>query len=345
MELWTHLKDTKKPIVLYGMGNGADRIIDILTEMGVAVSGVFASDGFVRHQQFRGFTVCSYSELKEKFNDMIVLLAFGTQLPAVLANIKKIALEQELYVPDVPVVGENLFTEQFAKEHRKELERVFELLSDDQSKHVFKNIIKGKLTGKMEYLVSAESAPGEVWDLLDIKAGSSYMDLGAFVGDTILEFIEKNPCFGKIIAVEPDSKNYRKCVGNLQKFSNIQILQGCIDEKPGNRRFLMDGGRKSAALSSGGILVPALTIDGILQGEEISYIKMDVEGMERSAILGGRETIAKWKPKMMISAYHRTEDLFDLPLLIEKIASGSKIYLRHFPYLPAWDTNYYFNFE
>ena len=30
MELWERLKDAKKPIVLYGMGNGADRILAFL---------------------------------------------------------------------------------------------------------------------------------------------------------------------------------------------------------------------------------------------------------------------------------------------------------------------------
>ena len=53
MDMWKKLSATKKPIWLYGMGNGADKILDELTRRGISVSGVFASDGFVRHQQFR----------------------------------------------------------------------------------------------------------------------------------------------------------------------------------------------------------------------------------------------------------------------------------------------------
>ena len=55
--VWELLSTTTKPVVLYGMGNGADKIIDWCEENQVRVQGVFASDEFVRGQQFRGFKV------------------------------------------------------------------------------------------------------------------------------------------------------------------------------------------------------------------------------------------------------------------------------------------------
>ena len=69
---------------------------------------------------------------------------------------------------------------------------------------------------------------------------------------------------------------------------------------------------------------------------------MDVEGEEINAILGARETILKNKPKMLISAYHRTDDFLTIPKAVLEINPYYKMYLRHFPYIPAWDTNFYF---
>ena len=66
--MWNYLKNSNRPIVIYGMGNGADKIIDTLSLYGLSPVGVFASDDFVRGQVFRGFTVKKYSDLKEKFN-------------------------------------------------------------------------------------------------------------------------------------------------------------------------------------------------------------------------------------------------------------------------------------
>lgn len=343
MELWKRLEQTKKPIVLYGMGNGADKIIDILNKRGVSVAGVFASDDFVRHQNFRGFTVKSYHELCDELGEMVVLVAFGTQRKEVLENILRIAREQEVYVPDVPVIGNALFTEEFLKSHRNEFEKVYNLLSDNRSKEVFENIIFGKLTGEIHYLLKAEDRPQDCKNLLPFSDDEVFLDLGAYTGDTVMEFIQDHPQYNKIIAVEPDFKNCKKCKENLRGFSNIQIVNACIDADEGERCFLMDGGRKSASLSGGGIAIPAVSVDALMQNERVSYIKMDVEGMEREALMGAKSTLLRWRPKMLVSAYHRSEDLFLLPLLVKEMAGEFDLYLRHFPYLPAWDTNFYFN--
>jgi peptidoglycan/xylan/chitin deacetylase (PgdA/CDA1 family) len=49
------------------MGNGADKILDVLDAHGITVSDFFASDGFVRGHSFHGKRVLSFSEIKEKY--------------------------------------------------------------------------------------------------------------------------------------------------------------------------------------------------------------------------------------------------------------------------------------
>ena len=68
---------------------------------------------------------------------------------------------------------------------------------------------------------------------------------------------------------------------------------------------------------------------------------MDVEGAEREALLGAVKTLNVKKPKLAFSGYHRNEDLFALPILLNEIQPSYSIYLRHHPYLPAWETNFY----
>ena len=74
-DLWQNLQKSNKPVLLYGMGNGADKIIKVLDGKGIKISGVFASDGFVRKKTFHGFNILSYSQAKEIFPDMTVLAA------------------------------------------------------------------------------------------------------------------------------------------------------------------------------------------------------------------------------------------------------------------------------
>ena len=70
-----------------------------------------------------------------------------------------------------------------------------------------------------------------------------------------------------------------------------------------------------------------------------NYIKYDVEGAEKEALLGSLETIKAHRPALLVSAYHRSEDIFELPLLLNTLEPSYKLYLRRYPYIPAWDLN------
>ncbi|MBO5274688.1 MAG: hypothetical protein J6I45_08755 [Clostridia bacterium] len=109
IDLWRYLQKASKPILMYGMGNGADKILAVCERCGIEIADFFASDGFVRGHSFHGKKVLSYSEACEKYDDFIVLLSFASSLPDVVERVLKIAEEHELYAPDVPVAGEGLF--------------------------------------------------------------------------------------------------------------------------------------------------------------------------------------------------------------------------------------------
>ena len=53
------------------------------------------------------------SVIKEKLGDMIVLVCFGTNRQEVFDEINRISKEQELYFPDVPVYGNDIFNSYF----------------------------------------------------------------------------------------------------------------------------------------------------------------------------------------------------------------------------------------
>ena len=76
-ELWSFLKEETLPVVLYGMGNGADMIIEELEKRSVSFADTFASDGFVRGQLFHGKRVLTLSEAEEKYGDFIILMTFA----------------------------------------------------------------------------------------------------------------------------------------------------------------------------------------------------------------------------------------------------------------------------
>ncbi len=202
---WDVLKYCQKPIVLYGMGNGADRILDELDHRGITAAGVFASDDFVGKRVFRGFTVTNYRTAVEQFGDMVVLLAFGTGRPEVLENIYRIAREQELYAPHFSVVPGVPEDEAFREAYGARLDAVYARLADEQSRLVFRNVLRYRKTGEISLLKECETAPEESYQaVLRLKPGDSLADLGAYRGDTAAEFICYCAEYGAIDAFEPD---------------------------------------------------------------------------------------------------------------------------------------------
>ncbi len=336
-DIWEFLKCTDRPIVLYGMGNGADKIIKYLNTIGKSFDGVFASNDFVRGHFFREKPVMTFSQAKEIFPDMIVLVSFGTQLPDVMDRIKK--LDAEVYAPDVPVVGDNLFDRSFYEKHIDEIEQVRNMLADEQSRLVFEETLRYKLDGKIKHLTLCESKKSEMLDLLEIGDSENYLDLGAYNGDTVIEFSHIAQKWKKITALEPDSRNFRKLLDNTKNFRNISCLNYAVSDFEKEIAFASKGGRNSK-ISENGKRIKAVSIDSL--NEDFTLIKFDVEGEELEAVCGGENTIKKNKPKMLVSAYHRSEDIFLLPLKIKAINPEYKVYLRHLPYIPAWDTNYIF---
>lgn len=340
-DLWTYLKNTDKKILLYGTGNGADKILDELLLRGITVSGVYASNDFVRNRTFRGFKVLSFDNARQMYGDFISLVCFGTQLPSVIGNIKQIAKISELYAPDVPVVDrDSIFDIDYARKNKEKLVAAYNLLADNMSKKVFENIVMYKLTGKLDYLFSIETPKEETYRLLNIGNNEVYADLGAYTGDTIAELLEYAGNYKGIIAAEPDLKNYKKLCLNTENLKNIACHNVCISKESGEMQFAMNSGRNSV-VGKGNATVKSVNIDTLLCDTDVTFIKMDIEGQEKNALLGGEKVLSEKRPKLNIAAYHRNEDLFELPILINEINPNYKIYMRHHPYIPAWDTNFY----
>ena len=361
-DLWEHLAATDKRILLYGMGNGAEKILDVCQSKGITVSGCFASDGFARGNSFRGFSVCTWGEIKALYGaeNVIVLLAFGTSREDVLENIRRISKEAELYAPDVPAFGDTLFDRAFFEAHREELERAADLLSDEESKSIFWNVVGFKLTGKISFLESAESDREadlarfvRPWEL------TAAMDLGAYNGDTVRELLDRSQgSIQRIYAMEPDARTYKKLAAYAEGEARAEVIalpMGAWSERDvlsfdasGNRNASV-GENRSGVLADRPIRVRAVEVDSpdnVLGGARVDYIKYDVEGSEREALLGSVRTVSQWEPTLMVSLYHRSEDLFALPLLLRELFPQYEgYYLRRRRGVPAWDLDLYLTRE
>lgn len=346
-DIWHTLKESDLPILIYGMGNGADKIISVFQKYGIEYQDVFASDGFVRGHSFKGKTVISYSQACEKYpQGFDIVVSFGSKLPDVIDKIYSLEENHRVYSPDVEVCGNELFCEEFFDTHIEELYAARQALTDETSKNVFDNIVRYKLTGKLCYLKATSFDENECDSILNLDKYESYLDLGAYNGDTIRKYTGLCKNLKEIYAFEPDKRNFRKLSAYCEQISDIKItpLNCAAYSRDTTLTFSASGNRNSTAIANGSfehktIDIEAKAPDSVLSC--VDFIKYDVEGLEYEALIGSKELINSCMPDLLISMYHKSEDLFRLPLLIKELCHEYSLYLRRLPYIPAWDLNLY----
>ena len=340
--VWQTLRESDKPVVLYGMGDGADKVLAAFEKYGVTASGVMASDGFVRGQSFHGFTVKKCSDFENEFGDFTVAVCFASQLPEVMDAIKAVAARHRTVVPSVPAFGSLLFDESFIESNREQIEKAARIFADDQSKRVYENVLMFYRTGDISLLDSVTTGKDEAFrQILRLGGSELYVDLGAYNGDTVDEFLNySGGTYRKIVALEPNSKNFKKLSEHCANMKNIELWQLGAYSRSATLIFNNKAGRNSA-ISSSGVETRVAPVDTILCGAAATYIKADVEGADLEVLTGMKTTLSRFKPKLNFAAYHRFEDIFRLPLYIKELNPDYQIYLRHHPYIPAWDTNLY----
>ena len=215
------LKSADEPIVLYGTGNGADKIFRLFEKENITVSGVAASDGFVRNRSFHGFAVKPISYFESVYSSFTVVVGFGSSRPEVMGNIRAVASRHNLLVACVPVIGEDNIDRAFLYENEEKLNTAYRLLDDNRSKDVFAGYIGFQFSGELPILDSITTDEDEAWSSLSLGAGETFVDIGAYRGDTVEKFLSF--CGGDhshIFAVEPDKKNFEKLTAFLNQIRN-----------------------------------------------------------------------------------------------------------------------------
>lgn len=342
-DLWDVLSCESRPIVVYGMGNGADKLIKRFEKYSIVISDFFASDGFVRGHSFHGKRVKSFSEIKAEYPEFVVVLSFASNRDEVISLFRDIDSKYDLYIPDMPVAGEEYFDREFYNANFQDIVTAYEALADENSKNAFANIVSYKLSGRLTYLESVYSSKNELYQFICGDTFECIVDAGAYNGDTIRDAKEYFPNLKKVYAIEPDPKTFKKLLKYCEAETDIsaECINAAVYNFSGTSSFYGSANRNSSISSTSSYehkdnTVNTVTVDGIIT-EKIDYIKYDVEGAELEALQGSDRIISEYKPTLLVSAYHRSCDIFSLINYIKNKYEFYDIYLLRLRAVPAWE--------
>lgn len=216
-------------------------------------------------------------------------------------------------------------------EHREQLQNTFDILKDELSRESMAAYINQKISADFKYLAEVKREHQYFEDgVVELSADERFLDCGAFDGDSAAAFLDALQRRGidsyeEIISFEPDSGNCEK-MRHRDLPRHTCICKGAA-ESPGVVSFAADGtsGRVEA---DGGEQIELESIDHYLNGTRATMIKMDIEGMELSALKSAEQTIKAWRPKLAICIYHKKEDLWEIPGYIKELVPDYRFYVR-----------------
>jgi len=131
------------------------------------------------------------------------------------------------------------------------------------------------------------------------------IDIGANIGNHAVYFANFLKFYEYIICFEPVPENYAILVKNLEGYKGIYMYNCALSDKTQMLKMSVNRGNMgaSAVQSDGELLVQAFSLDRLYY-KNVTLIKIDVEEYEPQVLDGAQDTIAKWKPLIIIEDWH-----------------------------------------
>lgn len=210
---------------------------------------------------------------------------------------------------------------------------LYDNLEDYRSKKTLYSILNNWYKYDFENTASTkENMFDDYFDLDIIKCNNEVVvNLGSYIGDTILSFIKNygKDSYDKIYCYEITKETFYALEKNLSNYPNIICKNMGISNK--DKIMKLSNNKYNSAnklCNYGSENIKVTTLDNDIK-EKITMIIADIEGEEKNAIIGAKNHIKNEHPKLLISVYHKNEDLWKIPKMIKEIDSTYKFYLRY----------------
>lgn len=320
------------PLVLFGKTSVVDRAF--LQQINVPVRFICDNNPEKWGSTLWGLEVTDPSRLAQIYPayNVLILVPFEHQIVPQLHALP--VPPTEIFKLDLYFEEEN--TAEYYRNMQSELEEIYDCLCDQKSKDTYEAVIRYHIFRDSEILRPI-SLPRETQYFPDTLGGTPllhteevFADAGAFVGDTVESFSRAvDGRYRSIYAFEAEMENYKKLLANTQEYHDVQCAQVAVSDRAGEIRFISDDSG-SKVDQRGQTVVPTDTLDHLLKNVPVTYLKMDVEGMECAALDGAKELIRTHHPKLAICTYHSDADMIKIPKRILELDSGYKLYFRHY---------------
>lgn len=330
-------------ICVYGLGKFFQ---DVFEDRGfkekLGVNYLSDADECKWRKKFCGIE-CVPPDTLKSIEDLVVIILIGGDITT---------LEQQFKAWEIPCVsGFELLLEMSidgniseAEFEKNQILDAFQSFASWRSKEIYVELLANRLAPEFSRKsYSALSSPVDYFDTscYKITDHESFVDCGAYNGDTIRSFLKIVKNFDGIYSFEMDQSNYDDLLAYIDTLDAPERTKiHCYHAGVWNEKGLVKYGNEeksstesfSILKSTNGTEVAVDKLDNMLKDQKVTWIKMDIEGAELNALIGAEQIIKRQRPKLAICLYHKLEDFWKIPFYLKKIVPDYQLEIRHHRY-------------
>lgn len=326
---------------IYGMGQTAIMLTDFCKRNSkIEISAYIVDDAYYSSDTFEGCKVYKASDWRKiaTQGDYVLFGFTNGERAEILKKDMPDGVEGVYFnFPYSANVSGEYITYAYYQKHKKEFEETYDLLADETSKNIMQAFINSCITGDMEELNRLQTDGQYFNDLTKACKCEYFVDLGAYVGDTIEKAYDFYAgCLKQVISFEPDENNIVLLRERMKERNIEEDKWTLIDKGSWSKQtslYFSSSNSSSSITEDGDIEIKVDSVDNVLREKEFcaDYIKMDVEGSEMESLKGSVHTIQKDHPMLAVCVYHKMSDLFELVQTVQEIA-GAGVYSYYLRY-------------
>jgi FkbM family methyltransferase len=337
----------RQPVMLFGAGKLGRHVLDLLRRVGV--QPVAFLDNLRAGTTLDGLPVWTPAEGARIHgaNGLAVTASWRPATTGGMADMRRqlLSLGCQTVIPFPWVLWTFDGPAHYLWDHPAKLEAEREaiaaaeqLFHDEASRDLFRRQVAFRETADAQLLPPLATHPQYFPEFLERHPRECFIDCGAYTGDSLAALQQWHPGFAQAVAFEADPATFATLVASSRAFGGrVDCRQLAVSAEDGVLRFSANGESGAAISEQGDIEVQTVALDSVLQSCEPTFIKMDIEGAETDALLGGRQTISRTGPVLAICVYHRQNDLWRIPILMREMLPGAALFLRSY-FLDGLDT-------
>lgn len=345
VDIYEELRSQKAPLYCVGIGNVANEVYNRLQEHHICLDGFVVTVATEQKKRF-GLPVQSIENMLKQTEKPVNLIIGHAQYhkKKELEQLKNV--ERVFYILNPFTTHEDVSYEYY-KKHQEAYEKAYELFEERFSKDVFEAYLNTRVNDDLSYLLDHFRTVNTFFEneIFSLGKEESYVDVGAYNGDTIRKFCHAvRGEYKRIYAFEPDMEFYAQMLSYIEE-EQIQRIEcfpiGLWKEKT-VLVFAKDEEQSGKVVSESNDAekIEVDSMDHLLSDCEVSLVKISLSAGALECLQGAENIIRRKHPKIVVTVGIQKDQLYEIPQFIKRVDSSYNLFLRFNESMPSRLTLY-----